>query len=230
MEVEKIKILVEYLKQHKDNLKFLYKWNKGFDKDCKLIEEKGKLLHKPESISATADDIIKDWGGIPRGFDDIVAKYFDGFLESKSLPFHRISSTSKLACFYDPSQFIIYDSRVAYTINWLILSLNLNSKYFPIPDGKNSKMNAFDIEVLIRIKNKDKYNRTDSRTFISDCDASLFVTDDKAYFEMNNLINQIHYELYKNENKPPFYTQFLLFAIADNIVFDEIIKKVKIDF
>ncbi|MGP9668408.1 hypothetical protein ACT3TV_09865, partial [Psychrobacter sp. AOP31-A1-22] len=35
--------------------------------------------------------------------------------------FETISSLSKVASFLDPEKYFIYDARVAYSLNWLIL-------------------------------------------------------------------------------------------------------------
>ena len=73
--------------------------------------------------------IINDWGGI-RGFKsndrniDKVRRFKNQLLKRKlSLDcFSTISSLSKISSFIDPEKFVIYDSRVIYTLNWLILT------------------------------------------------------------------------------------------------------------
>lgn len=95
--------------------------------------------------------IIKDWGGINLK-EDKVQPLVDHFLEVKDAGFDKIASISKVASFMFPDEFIIYDSRVAYSLNWIILKTNAGNKYFPIPDGRNSKMTSFDMNTLIHIK------------------------------------------------------------------------------
>jgi hypothetical protein len=55
--------------------------------------------------------IVKDWGGIKTHKD------FDTLKESmKNYSFDRISSWSKIASFKDLSKYVIYDSRVIYSL------------------------------------------------------------------------------------------------------------------
>ena len=86
------------------------------------------------------------------------------FLRTDRPKFKRIASTSKVGGFMTPTKNIIYDSRVAYTMNWIILSEDAGDRFFPIPEGRNSKMQAFDLDVLIRLKFLNIYrpNKTDA--------------------------------------------------------------------
>jgi hypothetical protein len=73
--------------------------------------------------------IINNWGGI-RGFKQNnrnveKIKQYKKQLEKRKLTkecFSTISSLSKVSSFLDPENFVIYDSRVIYTLNWLILT------------------------------------------------------------------------------------------------------------
>ena len=129
-----------------------------------------------------------------------------------------------------PEKNVIYDSRVAYALNWIILSENAGQKYFPIPEGRNSKMIAFDLNVLIRLKNITNYQITDikqldHRLFIQNCDKKIFINKKDAYCELNNLIKEISIKLWKGEkNKEEnlYFTEMLLFSIADREVFRDI--------
>ena len=89
--------------------------------------------------------IIRDWGGI-KGFrkspenNDLLERLPD-FLADGKLPkevFERISSFSKVASFLNPKLYAIYDSRVIFSLNWLIFKNYGNSKkLFPQPVGRN---------------------------------------------------------------------------------------------
>ncbi len=115
--------------------------------------------------------LIKDWGGILTADDNDTIKLIQEFLKQDKPDFNRIASSSKVGAYLFPDRNVIYDSRVAYSSNWIILAENAGQQYFPIPEGRNSKMSAFDMNVLIRLKNISVYQTTD----IKDLDHRLFV-------------------------------------------------------
>jgi len=71
--------------------------------------------------------------------------------------FNTISSLSKIASFLRPKDFVIYDSRVIYTLNRLILKYenreSLTYKYYPIPNGRNKIISDFDIKYFDQMLN-----------------------------------------------------------------------------
>jgi hypothetical protein len=154
-------------------------------------------------------------------------------IKNKNLTFDRIASTSKILSFYDPTNHIIYDSRIAYSLNTIMLLANASEKFFPIPAGTNSKMNAFNIEVLIRMKHKpDVYKRIGTKKLISNADHALFYNKNEAYSIVKETIQGINKKIYESEPGKagkPFYTEMLLFAIADTLIYDMILKNVKVD-
>ena len=177
-EIEKI---VNYLKQFKDNLPSLYTWKAKIDKLVELgvlepneIDKLNKLnsydreiilknrvnikIHDSykndkENFDKLCLWIIKDWGGILTAKDKGTIELISTFLNNKTHSYKRIASASKVGAYMYPEKYIIYDSRVAYSLNWIILSENAGNIFFPIPSGRNSKMVAFDMNVLIRMKN-----------------------------------------------------------------------------
>ncbi|WP_233265973.1 hypothetical protein [Formosa sp. L2A11] len=134
-----------------------------------------------------------------------------------------------------PEKYIIYDSRVAYALNWIILSRNAGAHFFPIPSGRNSKMIAFDMNVLIRLKNTEHYapqsiSDMDKKRFISPKDKSLYIPEQEAYMELNKLIKDISIKLWDSDKaKMLYYTEMLLFSIADREVFADITKRLSIN-
>ena len=178
---------------------------------------------------------IKDWGGIITAKDNDTISLISAFLRKIEKPeFSRIASSSKVGAYLFPQNNVIYDSRVAYSINWIILSENAGQKYFPIPEGRNSKMSAFDLNVLIRLKNITNYqtkniNELDRKLFIKNADKFLYVDKKEAYFEMNNLIKQISNKLWEGDLEKMenlYYTEMLLFSIADREIFKEITNSI----
>jgi hypothetical protein len=251
-----IQKITSYLNKYKEQLPDLYNWNPGlhrlvemnvltssdvfgldkltpYQKQIKLrflISNKlneclNKNTHLFEKLCLW---IIKDWGGIKGAKDDETLKYVMDFFSCPSPSFNRISSTSKVGSFLYPDKFIIYDARVAYSLNWIILSKDAGKFYFPIPDGRNSRMTALDLSVLIRLKNISNYqcvtNLTEKR-FISNCDKSLFIPEKIAYTEFCKVINLVNNELWgddKEKSEKLYYTEMLLFSIADRQIFQDI--------
>lgn len=165
--------------------------------------------------------------------DNETIKLIEEFLKQEKPDFYRIASSSKVGAYLFPDRNVIYDSRVAYSINWIILSENAGQLFFPIPEGRNSKMAAFDLNVLIRLKNISLYQATDiknldHRLFIKNVDKKLFINKKDAYFELNNLVKQISQKLWQGDSEKVhnlYFTEMLLFSIADREVFMEITKK-----
>jgi hypothetical protein len=121
-------------------------------------------------------------------------------------------------------------------MNWIILSENAGGKFFPIPDGRNSKMQAFNLNVLIRLKfahiyRPDKTQAWKNRTYISDTDKRIYIPRPDAYYELNVLVGKVNEILWNGDRKHErFYTEMLLFALADKGVFQEITERVRITF
>ncbi len=258
--------IVQYLKPLKYKLSELYQWEVKTDKLRKLVELeicsqgeidelnnkdifaknvalKQLLAKKFEQFSSVSDKqfkalslwIIKDWGGISTGSDKNAMQLIKDLLKGKG-SFERIASTSKVASFKNPSDNIIYDSRVAYSLNWIILSENAGDKFFPMPDGRNSKLKAFDIDVLIRQKNIADYQIEDtaelSKNFISNKDKALYFDKNTAYGELNKLIKVVNKQLWRGDKQKAdnlYYTEMLLFAIADTEVYKDITARLKLD-
>lgn len=181
------------------------------------------------------DWIVYEWGGIrsQKRDNDLLYQMAMNAITNSEFKFKRIASISKILSFYEPENFVIYDSRVAYSLNAIIFFGDASDKYFPIPPGTNSKINAFNIEVLIRLKYKPKeYKFIDQRNIISNGDKNLFFKkENEAYCVLNQLIKEVNRHLYAADPlkiDKPFYTEMLLFSIADNLVYNAILKKVKI--
>ncbi|WP_334126731.1 hypothetical protein [Empedobacter brevis] len=250
--------IVKYLEKFKLELPELYKWNANITrlveleiltnqqveelnqltpylKEIQLKKIVGKKLNESYSNNSELFDklsvwIIKDWGGIKASNNDEISKLIEVFLNNEKPDFKRIASSSKVGSYLYPHKNIIYDSRVAYSLNWIILSENAGSFYFPIPEGRNSKMRAFDLNVLIRLKNLSNYqvsdvNELNNRLFIKKADSELFINERIAYYELNKLISQVHKILWKDEPEKIehlYYTEMILFSIADREIFKDI--------
>lgn len=254
--------ITSYLKSYSNSLPGLYKWNVNLDSLLELdvissFELNSLSAETPYEKEIFLKDrlkiklnesyksdrvlfnklclwIIKDWGGIRGVNDERTLELVHQFLNNKKSDFNRIASISKVASYMFPQKYCIYDSRVAYALNWIILSQNAGTKFFPIPEGRNSKMMAFDMKVLIRLFNVQKYAvknvfGMDERLFVKNRDKHFFIEQDEAYNQLNSLIKQISKELW-NDDKSEYlyYTEMLLFSIADREIIQDITNSVKV--
>lgn len=255
--------IAEHLNRYKNDLENLYNWKSNIDKligfgiisadDLKHLnrispfEKEIKLKKKINNhiLKAYKTDrelfhelcmwIIKDWGGIKTAKKEETKTLIDEFLELEDAQFKRIASSSKVGAYMYPKEKIIYDSRVAYALNWIILKSNAGQSFFPIPQGRNSKMNALDINVLIRLLNLDNYKinrieQIDNKKFINSKDKNLFIDKKIAYTQLNKLIKEVSKKLWETPERQDnlFYTEMLLFSIADREIFKEITEAVEL--
>lgn len=94
-------------------------------------------------------------------------------------------------------------------------------------------MSAFDLNVLIRLKNISIYQpieitNLDHSLFIKNSDKKLYINKKDAYSELNNLVKRINQKLSKGDKEKEqnlYFTEMLLFSIADREVFMDITTK-----
>ena len=171
--------------------------------------------------------IVNNWGGI-RGFKPNErniekVRRFKKQLEKRKLSldcFSTISSLSKISSFIDPENFVIYDSRVIYTLNWLILTCEnqngFKKKYFPMPSGRNKIIANFDMNTIVNISHISEYVEN----------TELYVSQQNAYFEFCDFI-KTNTELIYGENSKPYELEMLLFTLADKEIFEELKERIK---
>jgi len=166
--------------------------------------------------------IINSWGGI-KGFKKVnrniekIAK-FRRQLEKKRLSqdtFSTISSLSKLSSFYNPDYFVIYDSRVIYAINWLMLTSEnqqeLRHKYFPTPSGRNRIIADFDMNTILNLYHIKEYCAKER----------VYIPYETAYFEFCKFVREATKRVFGKDSKP-YELEMLLFTLADQEIFQEI--------
>ncbi|MGG7177913.1 hypothetical protein ACQPU1_09980 [Clostridium paraputrificum] len=215
----------------------LLKTQNYFDRNSLMknfIHNKISKTKNKEVLTSYYIWIIKDWGGIrgikSEGLYERIHKSQDSYKEDCSISFDKISSTTKALHFISPSEFIIYDSRVAYALNWILLKTEASKNFFIIPQGRNSKLSAFDMPTLIRLKNMNIYkssyedNNYDKR-FIYNNDKNLFINEKYCYYLMNEILKEISKRLWAGSKMAnyPYYTEMLLFSIADTFIFEDIL-------
>ena len=174
--------------------------------------------------------IIHDWGGIRTFNVDTKRAIIDSFLgecdkEEKNVSFDYISSLSKVAAFYRPADNFIYDSRVAYSLNWILLSKDYDGPFFPIPDSQVKAIRDYDLPTILRLKTKK--------------DKDIFIDKRKAYSIYCSLIKGVYSSLKKKEGsiikkyekdmeEYPCLVEMMLYAYARTAV-DAIQKLVSVE-
>lgn len=133
--------------------------DKPGDVDATMALRKDLQPHlRSERRDKTCCWIIKGWGGIKRGDNELLAQTFRAFskpdvdlaikeLDNKT--FRRISSWSKLASFAFPEQFAIFDSRTAAAVNCIMMKANLAPGFYVPPANGSKKKNP-----IIKYRNK----------------------------------------------------------------------------
>ena len=199
-----------------------------FDQNVRLkwiLKEKYEKTTESNSLDFW---IINNWGGI-RGFkpndrNKEKVKTFRKQLLKRRLSkdsFSTISSLSKISSFIDPDNYVIYDSRVIYTLNWLILTCEnqeaFNEKYFPMPSGRNKIISDFDMNTILNLFHISEYTK----------EQSLFISQQQAYFDYCDFVKKATTEVFGNGTKP-YLLEMLLFTLADKEIFEELKEKIKI--
>lgn len=200
--------------------------NNPFDQNVRLkwiLSEKYKTHTEQNRIDFW---IVNNWGGI-RGFkrnERNIEKVqrFKKQLEKRKLSldcFSTISSLSKISSFIDPENFVIYDSRVIYTLNWLILTCEnqdgFKEKYFPMPSGRNKIIADFDMKTIVNISHISEYSQN----------GDLYITQQTAYFEFCDFIKANTKLIYGKDSKP-YELEMLLFTLTDKEIFEELKEKI----
>lgn len=174
--------------------------------------------------------IINDWGGIKsfkkneRNINRI--KRFKNQIKEGELTadsFAVISSLSKIASFMHPEDFVIYDSRVTYTLNWLLLLYencdNFTTGYFPMPRGRNRTIYSLDMLTIINLFHREPKLKN----------KQLFLPQKDAYFQYCTAVKEISQKLF-GENAAPYQLEMLLFTISTEEIPQEMREKIKITF
>ena len=116
---------------------------------------------------------------------------------------------------------MIYDSRVIYTLNWLILTCEnqkgLKEKYFPMPSGRNKIIADFDMNTIVNVSHISEYIEK----------TELYIPKQNAYFEFCDFI-KTNTKLIYGENSKPYELEMLLFTLADKEIFKDLKERIKI--
>jgi hypothetical protein len=239
--------LIQKIIYYKKQIKLKDRFNKPFPIDANILATKDKkslkettngfdrTLMLKELIKQRANGIynntelnfwiINKWGGIKtfKETEKNIKKIsvFEKQLKKNKLTkdtFGTISSLSKIPSFIDPDNFVIYDSRVIFTLNWLILTTeNLGLKFFPMPTGRNKILVDFDMNTIIHLTHLKQYQNKDE----------LFINYQDAYFTFCNLIKKLSIEIF-GPNAKPYLLELLLFTISEKEIFAEIKEMIQV--
>ena len=224
--------IIEKIDTLKENLP---KEIESFYKDIFLKFILNEMLNQKDD-KKIHDWIVKDWRGIKTHKD------FNTLKESmKNYSFDRISSWSKIASFKDLSKYVIYDSRVIYSLNWIIFKYNKKynktEKYFFQPSGRNKLLTLLPVDSIINFGNIEclKVHSKGDDIF-----GDIYFQKSECYLKMCELTKNLNKLIFKDieiqikdmkiqaENYP-FFTEMLLFQIADDIIFDDIKDSISIN-
>lgn len=159
--------------------------------------------------------IVHVWGGISSFWIDLPKKKdgldghkriqdFKNELKNKELTrnsYSVISSLSKIASFVNPEEYFVYDSRVAYTLNVLIMEYNeMNDRqelYYHVPSSRGGRTKEI-TEAIKNMGGKTSYDES------------------KNYFDYIRLVKALYPKVFDNETSQPFKVEMLLFALGKN--------------
>ncbi|WP_291123613.1 hypothetical protein [Flavobacterium sp. UBA6046] len=206
----------------KDGFKF-----EGTKKGTSFIDKLRTFFHKKNIDYPTSLWIINKWGGIGSFKDSELNKQriskFESGLKKRKLSkdlFSVISSLSKIASFMNSEEYFVYDSRVIYSLNWLILKNNIpNAKFFPMPESRSKILTLFDLNTIINLFYMENITNDEYTS-------KLFFDTKNAYFLYCDLIKELSKELFPDLK--PYYLEMLLFVIADNQIFDDLRSTVQL--
>jgi len=185
----------------------------GFDMNVYLKHNLKPVLDDDDNLKHHCW-VIQSWGGIDtfnltenniRILRNLRAQLATQKLTSSES--NVIASVSKVASFYDPANFSIYDSRAIYTLNWLLAKHCPEMELFPQPSGRG-KAASLDLYILLELAGNKKRP----------------MRKPKAYFKYCELVKQLAEEVYGDSEKP-YLLEMLLFMNTEKIqreVFDSI--------
>ena len=168
--------------------------------------------------------IIQKWGGIgifkqTEARDQRIKKFIneldEGELTSKS--FKTISSLSKVASFIKPDEYVIYDSRAIFSLNWLLFGYTNEKILFKQPSGQNQTLKKYDMPTIFHLSKRGIEYR---------CDESSY----HAYCSLINHLAPLVFGL----GSRPYKLEMLLYTIAaekdkDSWIVEDIKKRVSIE-
>lgn len=162
--------------------------------------------------------LIQQWGGIqsfkqnPKN-DEKIHAFIQALEQQKPSAklYDSLPSLSKISSFLKPAEYVIYDARVIYTLNWLIFVYDLDYDFFPQPVTRNSQLMKFEQRTLFNLFG---------------CQRG-YVAKSEAYLLFCRIIK----EMVLDANTPwtqPYEVEMLLFALAPEVIVQDIEQRVQL--
>ncbi len=124
-----------------------YKWPRGknpipFDETfSRRAHDAKRFSDEPACKTDIAIKMIK-WGGITRGLDKIPQMAHENPEQLIARGLKRVASWSKILTLHDPEHYLIYDARVAFSLNYIFHISSVTDAYFPIVPSRNTHIVA----------------------------------------------------------------------------------------
>ncbi|QDF68525.1 hypothetical protein FJQ87_10630 [Shewanella sp. SNU WT4] len=125
--------------------------------------------------------------------------------------FDAISSVSKIASFMQPDKYAVYDSRVIYSLNWLLFNYANSQSMFPQPVGRNLELVKYDMQTIFRLSGRNVE----------------YISHKIAFQEYCALVKDLSVRVY-GEGSKPYMVEMLLFMIAPTWIVSEIARSVTV--
>ncbi|MDD2721150.1 MAG: hypothetical protein PHH47_07580 [Gallionella sp.] len=202
--------------------------------------------------------IIRDWGGIQSGArvgnlpdtgttqtDEKLSDLLDEIENEENLKetakefnFERIASWSKYLAFKYPQKYGIYDARVVYSLNWLLLKAG-STVFFPFLDGQNSVLSLLDYraKLYLKLHGKKKFqeelgNDVKSRMenpgkksrLKSELEKGVFINKKDAYWQYALLLQALSNVCTKDGVHGVTRIEMILFSLADKLIAEEVMQ------
>jgi hypothetical protein len=146
--------------------------------------------------------IIQKWGriGSKKNLDD-----FESFiknLKANKISTKTISSYSKIVSFMEPDKYFILDSRVTYSLNWILFKIREeNQLYFPVLQGRNSEIGKYDMNTILSLFYKKRKNK------------EIYYKTKDAYIIYCEFIKEVSKKCNLEIQKKPYYMEMILFSM-----------------
>lgn len=135
--------LVRHFEAQPPQLSYEYKWPRGknsipFDETFKRrCENARRFVNEPACRAHLALKMIK-WGGITRGLDKVPSMAHETPQELIARGLTRVATWSKIITLHDPKRYLIYDARVAFSLNHILRNAGLTDSVFPMVSSRNT--------------------------------------------------------------------------------------------
>lgn len=177
-----------------------------------FIKREFKKIKNDEKMKM-ANWIVSDWGGLPAIQNGIrknlietdIEKFFSDKSDKIEISLSKneyVSPRSKVLSFMDPEKFAICDSRVIFSLNWLLFITRDNEliQFHKLPT-RNRICKAYSIEYI-----QKKFPELKKPTLLSD------------YSDVLDLLKKLTAEMKKSQKEWNLAsTEMLLFQLADDL-------------